>query len=290
MKCGEWMRTEKEVLDQILNFANEHNLIRAVVLNGSRVNPNVKKDILCDYDVIFYLTDPHVFVRNQDWIKNFGEIIILQQNSIHDPDQNWFIFLMLFVDGVRIDLSYKNIKKAETLFKDSLSKVILDKDMIFNNVESPSDKSYHTQKPNEEEFHSAINNILWCSTNVAKGLWRSEIPYAKYMQDVIVRDDLVKLLSWYVAMNNGWTINTGKAGRWLEKYLPINIWNSFVNTYASNNNEHIWNAIFEMIRITRIIGTELSQHLGFEYPHTDERRVNEYLIKIQSLPKAAKSL
>ena len=37
------MRTEKEMMDLIINTAKEDERIRAVIMNGSRVNPNVKK-------------------------------------------------------------------------------------------------------------------------------------------------------------------------------------------------------------------------------------------------------
>lgn len=52
------MRTENEVLTQLLDFANNEDKVRAVILNGSRVNPNLEKDIFCDYDVVFSVTDP----------------------------------------------------------------------------------------------------------------------------------------------------------------------------------------------------------------------------------------
>lgn len=39
------MRTEKEMFDLILGVANRDNRVRAVYINGSRANPNVKNDI-----------------------------------------------------------------------------------------------------------------------------------------------------------------------------------------------------------------------------------------------------
>ncbi len=36
------MRSEREMLDLILTFARDCDDVRAVVLNGSRVNPNAK--------------------------------------------------------------------------------------------------------------------------------------------------------------------------------------------------------------------------------------------------------
>jgi aminoglycoside 6-adenylyltransferase len=262
-----------------------------VILNGSRVNTNVNKDIFCDYYVIFCVTDPKFFFHNQSWIKSFGDLIIMQQNNVNDPDdEEWYIFLMLFTDGIRIDLSFRETKDIEKYPNDSLTKVLLDKDKIFNKVEPPSDVSYHTRKPNRQEFDETINDLLWCSTNVAKGLWRGELPYAKFMLDVIVRQRMVTLLSWYVGMKNDWSVNTGKAGRWLEKLLPNDIWNSYINTYAGNSYEENWDALVEVGRLTRMIGIALAEHLSIEYPVADDLSVDDYLKKVRLLPKDAGDL
>ena len=50
------MRTEKEMIDLIMN-TKEDERIRAVIMNGSRVNPNVKRDCFQDYDIIYVVKD-----------------------------------------------------------------------------------------------------------------------------------------------------------------------------------------------------------------------------------------
>ena len=63
------MRTEKEMLDLIINTAKEDERIRAVIMNGSRVNPNVKKDCFQDYDIIYVVEDIRSFTSNHNWIR-----------------------------------------------------------------------------------------------------------------------------------------------------------------------------------------------------------------------------
>jgi aminoglycoside 6-adenylyltransferase len=65
------LRNETEVLNQLINYAQSNIRVRAVLLNGSRVNPNVKHDIFCDYDVIFAVTEPIYFLQERDWIQKF---------------------------------------------------------------------------------------------------------------------------------------------------------------------------------------------------------------------------
>ena len=80
------MRSEEQVLKQIIEFANADNRIRAVMQNGSRLNANAPKDIMQDYDVVFFITQLKniSYKTDQSWIKHFGDLVILQQNDFED--------------------------------------------------------------------------------------------------------------------------------------------------------------------------------------------------------------
>jgi aminoglycoside 6-adenylyltransferase len=283
------MRTEQQVIDQLLTFARNNALIRAVAMNGSRVNPNTPKDLFCDYDVVYYVTDPSHFLEDQAWIPNFGDLIILQQNDFVDHGAEGYIFLMLFTDGVRIDLSFDALSNLAYLHEDTLTTILLDKDGQVASLPPASDAGYHTPRPSQKEFAEAINEVFWCSTNVAKGIWRNELPYVKFMYDAIIRQQLLKILAWYAAAQRDWGINTGKFGRWLEKYLPPEIWDAYVKTYAGASYQETWGALLEACRLTRRVGQELAQGLGYAYPLEDDRRTVEYLRTVRLLPKEAVS-
>lgn len=279
------MRNEKEVLNQLMTFAENNSMVRAVLLNGSRVNPNIDNDIFSDYDVKFAVTDPEYFLNNQEWIKYFGEIIIMQQNNIHEHGEEWYIFLMIFSDGARIDLSFIKAENISNYLDDSLTLKLMDKDNIIKDLDSPSDKSYFIQKPREEEFDKTINNFWWVSTYVAKGIWRAELPYAKYMFDVIVRESLKKLIDWYIGMNHNWEINTGTVGRWFEELLPNELWESYKKTYSGSDYEEIWSSLMEAGNLARTLGLEIANQLEYTYPIEDDERVVKYLKWIHELPK-----
>ena len=281
------MRSEKEVMNQLLTYAENNDMVRAVLLNGSRVNPNVKNDIFSDYDVKFAVTDSGYFLNNLEWIQYFGELIIMQQNTLLHNDEEWYIFLMIFSDGVRIDLSFINAESIDHFLDDSLTVKLLDKDNLIRDLEPPNDRSYYIEKPTKKEFEKTVNEIWWVSTNVAKGLWRKELPYAKYMLDVYIRDCLIKMLEWHIGMNHNWSINSGKVGRWFEKLLPAELWESYKRTYAGSNYEEIWDSLMEAGSLTRVLGIEIASQLGYEYPIRDEERVVKYLKRIRELPNDA---
>jgi aminoglycoside 6-adenylyltransferase len=264
-------------------------MVRAVWLNGSRVNPNVTKDIFCDYDVAFFVTDPGHFFKDQSWIKYFGDLIIVQQNDWVEDGVTGYIFLMLFTDGVRIDLAFDPVAHIEKYLNDSLTLVLLDKDEAIRPLPPPSDTNYLTKRPTQDEFDEITNEFWWCSTNVAKGIWRDELCYAKWMYEVIVRDCIIKMLAWYIGIKHNWNIYPGDHGKWFKKYLSLELWESFEKTYAGVDYQEMWASLFEAGCLVRRIGILIADALGYTYPMEDDARVTEYLKKVCALPKDAES-
>src|ERR1051325_6799914 len=97
------------MLDLIVDPALRNERIRAVIMNGSRTNPNAPRDIFQDFDIVYVVTDVASFRQDQEWIKRFGEMMILQlPDDMQDPppsDDGSFAYLMQFMDGNRIDLT-----------------------------------------------------------------------------------------------------------------------------------------------------------------------------------------
>lgn len=56
------MRSEAEMMDMVIAAAREDDNVRAVLLNGSRANPNAKKDMFQDYDIVFIVRDTSRFL------------------------------------------------------------------------------------------------------------------------------------------------------------------------------------------------------------------------------------
>lgn len=59
------MRSEKEMMDLILGVAQKDERIRAVYMNGSRTNKNVKKDIFQDYDIVYVVRQTKPFMKTK---------------------------------------------------------------------------------------------------------------------------------------------------------------------------------------------------------------------------------
>ena len=106
------MRSEKEMYDLILGYANADENIRAVILNGSRANPNRKPDPFNDFDIVYLVRDLTP-CKEKAYYKDFGEILVCERTDESELFKEHFpefvCYLMQFADGNRIDLTVSSI-------------------------------------------------------------------------------------------------------------------------------------------------------------------------------------
>jgi len=288
------MRSEQEMLDLIIKTARSDDRVRAVIMNGSRVNPNAPKDFFQDYDVVYLVTEKESFLADPTWIKVFGELMILQlPDDMSDPPpegRDGYGYLMQFADGNRIDLGLYPVSKLDHLEDDSLTLALLDKDGILPKYAPPNESGYLPKPPTAKKFFDCANEFWWCSPYVAKGLWRDEIVYAKHMMDVYVREQLDKMLVWYVGMRSNFLQSPGKMGKYLEKVLEPELWQLLLKTYADGDYEHTWEALLAMGDLFRRIAIPVAEQFGFTYPAGDDERVTTHLRHVRNLPRDAKEM
>jgi len=288
------MRSESEMLYLILDTAQRDERVRAVIMNGSKVNPNAPKDFFQDYDVVYIVTEKESFLVDPGWVKVFGELMILQlPDEMSDPPpegKDYYGYLMQFADGNRIDLSLFPVSKLDKLEQDSLTLTLLDKDGILPTFPPPYDSTYIPKPPTSKAFFDCTNEFWWVSPYVAKGLWRQEIVYARHMLDLYVREELMKMLNWYVGMKTDFQKSPGKLGKYLEKYLEPELWELLMHTYSDADYEHTWQALFSMGELFRRVAIPVAQHFGFDYLYGEDERVSAHLQHVHGLPRDAREM
>ncbi|UVI28498.1 aminoglycoside 6-adenylyltransferase [Paenibacillus spongiae] len=292
------MRNEQEMLDLILNAARRDDRIRAVYMNGSRTNSNAPRDLFQDYDVVYVVTETASFIQDEGWVSVFGDLLIIQEPDKNDRligiDRDFdrsYAYLMLFTDGIRIDL---HIETKESMLvgyvSDKLTRPLLDKDNCLPLIPAPADKDYWVKEPTEAHFMSCCNEFWWCLQNVAKGIWRDELPYAKQMFEQPVRAALDEMVSWWIGTKHDFRISTGKMGKYFKRYLPESHWNQYKATYSDGSYEHMWNAIFVACELFRTLANDVAAYGGFTYHVQEDVNMTNYLKQVRSLPADAKGI
>ncbi len=276
------MRTENEMYNLILEVAKRDDRVKAVYMNGSRTNENVPKDMFQDYDIVYVVEETQSFIEDKDWIQVFGEILYMQypDESPNYPSdkKNSYGYLMQFVDGIRIDLTLQSVHCAlQRIEEDKLCKILLDKEHILPEIEAATDRLRWVKKPTKEQYLAVCNEFWWCTNNIAKGLWRKEMPYVQDMTNDCVRPQLITMLNWKAGILTEWSVSTGKSAKYLYKWLPEEEWQMLLSTYFDGDVDHAWEAVFRMCDLFESVARFVAEKLGWEYNEKEGKGARDYL-------------
>lgn len=289
------MRSETEMYKLLTDIAYADDRIRAVYMNGSRTNKNVPKDIFQDYDVVYVVPETKFFIEDGDWISQFGNILYMQYPD-ESPDypsdkENSYGWLMQFDDGVRVDLHVESVAYAkEHIFDDKLCRILLDKENILPNIPEPTDEDYYVKRPSEAQFQACANEFWWCSNNIAKGLWRGEMPYVQDMTNFVVRKQLEKMLSWKVGIKTEFHVSVGKSAKYLYRWLDEKEYQDYLRTYFGGDIEDAWRAVFDMCELFDAATKYVAEHLSYTYDKKEGEAAAAFLRHVRDLPKDAEGV
>lgn len=275
-------RTEREMFDLIINTAKEDDRILAVMMNGSRADVHVTKDIYQDYDIVYFVDDVAPFWNNTAWLEEkFGKIAVLQtpETSTLMPPANDgdFVFLAIFEDGNRIDLS---ITSNPYIDDGEPAIVLLDKTGELSGIK-PREDFWFVKPPTEKLFRDCCNEFHWCLNNVAKGIARDELPYVMEMFNHYVRDMLNQMTDWYIGVNNDFKVSAGKMGKNYKRYLPDELYKQYAATYSDSDYEHLWAAVFTGCGLFRTMAKSVAERFGYTYNISEDENMTEYMLKVK---------
>ncbi|WP_019637767.1 aminoglycoside 6-adenylyltransferase [Paenibacillus fonticola] len=276
------MRSEREMMKILIDFAMNEDKIRLVTLEGSRTNKNIPPDIFQDYDISYFVTDIDSFKENDQWLHVFGNRILMQKPEdmeLFPPELgNWFSYLMLFEDGTKIDLTLIPINEVGHYFtnSDGLVEVLLDKDTLIKNKVIANDRQYWIKKPTAREFDDCCNEFWMVSTYVVKGLARKEILFAIDHLNEIARPNLLRMMAWKIGSEQGYTFSVGKNYKFIDRYLPKEDWEKLLSTYSGNGYQEMWQSLLTCYELFRTYSKAVSESLGYQYPDYD-KAITKYM-------------
>ncbi len=264
------MRTEKEMMDLIMDKAIQDDRIRAAAIDGSRAADSAVHDKYSDFDIVYYVTDIREFTCNTSWIDIFGEVLIVQCPAdwyTHPYDYNShedFNYLIQFTDGNRIDLSLIEVSHLKTKPLHTEPRIILlNKDNFIELIPISDESAFYIKKPGMQEFINTCNEFRWLSLYIAKGLCRQEIYYAKYAFDVLIMEMFLKMLNWKIAADHDFKVSTGAHSKYLKRYLSSAELERFHEIFPNGQYEDIWNRLFLLYDYFAELESYVAGKLGF---------------------------
>lgn len=264
------MRTEAEMLDVILKTA-ETLQVEAVAMSGSRTNPKTLKDEFQDYDVVYLVENFEELISDLSWIDQFGKRIIEQEVRLGHRR----LFLMLFEDGNRIDLTLcPKDYIQEWIDSEAGFTVLEDPEHLFEPY-SPNIERYWTNPASALDFEKTCNEFWWVSAYVVKGICRNQVIYATDHLYGICQQELLKLLAWQVVADKG-TVDVGKNYKYLFNYLPAEKEKEFSSLLDFASLDKITQSLFATMQLFHQEAQSLAQKLGFDYDKEVAEKMIQY--------------
>ena len=264
------MRAETEMLDIILKTA-ETLQVKAVAMSGSRTNPKAPKDEFQDYDVVYVVDDLDNLTSNLSWLDHFGKRIIEQEVRLGHRR----LFLMLFEDGNRIDLTLcpkEHIQ--EWVDSEAVFTVLEDSEHLFEPY-SQNLERYWTSPASQTDFEKTCNEFWWVSFYVVKGICRKQLIYATDHLYGICQQELLKVLSWQVASEKG-AVDIGKNYKYLFNYFLTEKEKEFSNLLDFSNIEKITQSLFATMQLFHQEAQFFAHKMGFYYDKEVAEKMIQY--------------
>ena len=264
------MRTETEMLDLILQIAKTLQ-VKAVAMSGSRTNPKAPKDEFQDYDVVYVVDDLDNLTSDLSWLDLFGKRIIEQEvGFVHRR-----LFLMLFEDGNRIDLTLcPKDHIQEWVDSEAGFTVLEDPEHLFEPY-SPNIERYWTNPASQTDFEKACNEFWWVSAYVVKGICRNQLIYATDHLYGICQQELLKILTWQVASARG-RVEIGKNCKYLFNHLPVEKEKELSNLLDFSSLDKITQSLFDTMQLFHQEAQSLAQKMDFDYDKEVAEKMIQY--------------
>ena len=273
------MRTEPEILDLIFQTAKTLQ-VEAVAMSGSRTNSQAPQDEFQDYDVVYVVDDLDNLTSDLSWLDLFGKRIIEQEVGFSHRR----LFLMLFEDGNRIDLTLCPKEYIKEWIESEADFTVLEDPKGLFAPYSPNPQRYWTNPASQIDFEKACNEFWWVSAYVVKGICRKQVIYATDHLYGICQQELLKILAWQVASDRG-KVDIGKNYKYLFQYLPAE--KEFSNLLDFSSIDKITQSLFATMKFFHQEAQSLAQKMGFDYDkevaeemiqYAEERLLNCWLI------------
>lgn len=266
-------------------WATHNAAVRALLLTNSRAGAPDRSDALSDFDIIFAVRDIHPYFEDRAWIGDFGPVLVTYWDPIYsDPVTGLEVFgnVVQYESGLRIDFTLWPLEQLRQVVANDMLPadldlgyaVLVDKDGLTTGLRAPGRTAFAPQRPDAAEFARFVEEFYSDAPFVAKCLLRAELLPAKWALDHDMKQVyLRRLLEWQVALQTGWTVQTGSLGRGLRQLLSRELWLSLEAGYAAAGIEDNWRALEATLELFREVGEDVADGLGYAYPIALHRRV-----------------
>jgi len=286
---------ETEILNKTIRWINSEEEVRLALITGSFAECSIT-DELSDYDISLFCNDPEKLIANDSWLTNIDDVWVMIPEKYHLLGDTIPTRLVIFRGGKKIDFSFFSTNQLNTLEIDGLPdafnmgyEVLVDKDHLATKLPSPEFAGFRETKPSKEDFNHLIEEFWFEVYHVAKYLYRQDLWSMQFRFSGIFHNILIKMICWNEAAKHSWNYSTHSNGKWLEKWVGKDTWNTIHHIFPHFDTEEGWNALREMTQLFKRLSHETSKSLGYENLTHLEGEMNQFIAKLETKQRQGNS-
>lgn len=273
--------TYDELEARIAAWAAAQPAIRAVIVIGSRARGNA--DQWSDLDLLILTTDPARYAADPGWTSAFGEVWLTYMEPTGLGDPEWYI---VFAGGLKIDAVLLRVDDA-ALDLEALVEPFDDWDafrrganVIFDRSGAPRALPPKPPKsralPTAAEYDNVVSGVLLAALTTAKFVARGDYWRAQRWFANDLHPHLLTLAEWQAqAAQPG--RDTWYAGRFLDDWADARVIAALPQLFPQYDRASLSAALIALLDLTRWLGGDVAEKLGFRYPAQAHDRIAELM-------------
>jgi aminoglycoside 6-adenylyltransferase len=264
----------------VADWARDRDDVRAAVLVGSQARLETSADRWSDVDVILLVDDPEPYVRDEEWVAEFGRPVLtfLEATALGDQRER----RVLYEDGEDVDLPLIPVAALERLDQSEdvpqlLARgyrVLVDKIGIAERLRGVAAAAPESaQPPTQRELTELASDFWYHALWSARKLRRGEVFIAKECLDGYLKARLVTLMGWHARAVDP-SLDTWHGGRFLERWADPGALTALETAFARYDVRDVARALWATIDLWQGLEIETARRLGLviELDHADLRR------------------
>ena len=284
-----------EMKDDIIQWADEHDDIRLVVVAGSRTRAERPGSELSDLDLLIFTDNQEFYLSNQDWIGRFGTALFVQMAISPGPGQEPELMVVYDnfqgVDFVFIPAGMIKMMSPEMDLPDIFLRgfeVWVDKDNVRDFLTSTADAQKHNlsrpNKPSQEEFGYVIKSFLFCAYYIGRVLYQNDLWIAK-IREHSLRGDLLKMMEWHAQSKHDWALDVWHMGKYVETWAEKPMLDRLPQIFAKYEKVPSQIALEECVQLFETIAYEVAEAGNYSLDTTVFEKTKQFLDSIKNAPQ-----
>lgn len=275
-----------EIIAKLISFGESDDTIRAVILEGSLAAGKFVDD-LSDYDVNIFTHDAKHYLKEDQWMNQFGKVLIYQKEEFDFYRQIITTRLVIFKDGTCIDFSFwptaylvemADGSKPYESYRNGYQ-VLVDKDGLAADLPKPDKLGFHIHLPEKDLFLQTVYDFWFEACCIARALARGDLWYAKRIDASFIKDHLYQMVLWERQRRLSWShdpvLHLG--GKRFEKWASPQLLEAISACFSLYEKDETWASLFAMLGLFNRVAQKLAVELKIEYPLGTEKEILAYL-------------